>query len=152
MHDVAPALRRYLRWLPALGWAGMIFVFSTEAFSGGNTKGILEPLLRGLFPALSGTGIELIHLCIRKLGHFVEYFVLAVLVLRAARDKAEEPLPSSRLAVGLALTALYAVSDEWHQAFVPSRSASSADVLLDVFGGFCGMLWFHLRNRGKNPL
>jgi VanZ family protein len=138
--------------LPALIWAGLIFMFSTNVFSAGNTGGILADLLRYFFSALSDDNIQLIHTLIRKLGHFSEYFILAVLILRALRQETGEKLQTPRLALGLGLTALYAVSDEFHQAFVPSRTASIADVLLDIFGGICGTLWFHRRNRCKNTI
>ena len=144
--------RRFEIWLPPVGWAALIFLFSSDAFSGANTSGILEPLLRHLFPLLSVSEIELIHVSIRKLGHFGEYFVLAILVMRSLRDETYNTLSSRQLGLGLALTALYAVSDELHQALVPSRSASIIDVFIDVFGGSCGTLWFHLRNLGKNSL
>lgn len=143
--------RRLKIWLPPIGWAALIFVFSSEAFSGANTSGILEPLLRHLFPVLSASEIELIHVFIRKLGHFGEYFVLSILVMQALRQETQDLSPR-QLALGLALTALYAVSDELHQALVPSRSASIIDVLIDAFGGTCGTLWFQLRNLGKNSL
>jgi len=143
-------LRNVKNRLPAFTWAALIFVFSTDAFSAGNTAGILELTLRYFFPALSDDNIRLIHSLIRKLGHFSEYFVLAVLVMHALRKETGERLYPRRLALGVALTALYAVSDEFHQAFVPSRAASIADVLLDIFGGICGSLWFYRRNRGKN--
>jgi VanZ family protein len=136
-------------WLPVLAWAAVIFIFSGEAFSGANTAGTLEPLLRNFFPALSGVDIALIHIIIRKLGHFAEYFILAMLVLRAFRHDVQGKLSPRRLALGIALTALYAASDELHQAFVPNRTAGIADLMLDVFGGICATLWFHLRNNGK---
>lgn len=138
--------------LPALIWAGLIFMFSTNVFSAGNTGGILADLLRYFFSALSDDNIQLIHTLIRKLGHFSEYFILAVLILRALRQETGEKLQTPRLALGLGLTALYAVSDEFHQAFVPSRTASIADVLLDIFGGICGTLWFQRRNCCKNTI
>jgi VanZ family protein len=141
---------RLQKWIPALAWAALIFIFSGEAFSEGNTRGLYESMLRDLFPAVSGTAIDLIHLSIRKLGHFGEYLVLAVLVLRALRDDREEKLNWNRFGLALMLVALYAVSDEGHQAFVPGRNASIADVLVDVFGGISGILWFRLRNRRNN--
>ena len=138
--------------LPALIWAGLIFMFSTNVFSAGNTGGILADLLRYFFSALSDDIIQLIHTLIRKLGHFSEYFILAVLILRALRQETGEKLQTPWLALGLGLTALYAVSDEFHQAFVPGRTASIADVLLDIFGGICGTLWLHRRHRCKNTI
>ena len=135
--------------LPALIWAGLIFMFSTNVFSAGNTGGILADLLRYFFSALSDDNIQLIHTLIRKLGHFSEYFILAVLILRALRQEPGEKLHTRQLVFGLGLTALYAASDEFHQTFVPSRTASIADVMLDIFGGLCGTLWFYRRDKAK---
>jgi VanZ family protein len=144
--------RRLKIWLPAIVWAAIILLFSSEAFSGAQTSGMLEPLLRHLFPLLPTPDIELIHLMIRKLGHFGEYFVLSILVLRALRQETHHRIARRHIALGLALSALYAISDELHQALVPNRSASIIDVLIDVSGGICGTLWFHLRNAGKDSL
>lgn len=140
--------RGFKSWLPVIAWAGVIFVFSTDIFSGSTTGGVIGPLLQKLLPALSVEAIDLLHLLARKLGHFVEFFVLAVLIMRALRHQSGE----NRVALALALTAIYAVGDELHQSMVPSRSASAMDVLIDVFGGFCGVLWFRLRNRGENTV
>jgi VanZ family protein len=46
----------------------------------------------------------------------------------------------SKAALVLALVALYAASDEFHQSFVPSREASVRDVLLDSLGGALGLV------------
>ena len=144
--------RRIKNWLPAALWAALIFFFSGDTFAGENTGRLLAPFLRYFVPHLSEGAIDWIHLAVRKLGHFSEYFVLAVLLVRALR---EEPA-RKRVGVGLALTALYAVSDELHQMFVPSRTASLGDVAIDIVGGICGILWAHLRarkptRRGKYP-
>lgn len=137
--------RGFKHWLPVIAWAGVIFIFSTDIFSGSNTGGLMDSLLRKVFPALSGEVVDLLHLLARKLGHFVEFFIFAVLTMRALRNQSGE----TRAGLALALTALYAVSDELHQSLVPSRGASVIDVLIDVFGGLCGILWFHLRHAGK---
>lgn len=142
-------LRHAGNWLPVVAWAALIYAFSTGAFSGPNTSRFLVPLLNYLFPALSGADIALIHALIRKLGHLSEYFILALLVLRALSRETGGKLSPRRLALGLLITALYAASDELHQAFVPGRTASVVDVGIDVLGGVCGTLWFQLRRRGK---
>ena len=141
--------RRVGIWLPPVAWAALIFAFSSEPFSGDKTAGILQPLLRHVLPVLSGSDIELIHLIIRKLGHFAEYFILAVLLMRALRQETSTKLSPRQRALVLTLTALYAVSDELHQALVPNRSANIIDILIDISGGICGTLWFHLRNSVK---
>lgn len=44
-----------------------------------------------------------------------------------------------------AVAALYGLIDEWHQSFVPGRSASLTDVALDAVGAALGIWAFHLR-------
>jgi VanZ family protein len=39
----------------------------------------------------------------------------------------------------MVVVALYAISDEVHQAFIPGRSPSLLDVGIDSVGGFMGM-------------
>lgn len=87
-----------------------------------------------------------------KLVHMGAYAFLAFL---AARNlKQEKPLFSRTklriMAIGLA--SLYGLSDEIHQAFVPSRTASAWDFLADVLGSILGT-WVYLDvfNRKKNP-
>ena len=149
-NSIAHAGRRHAgNWLPVVAWAALIFVFSTGAFSGSSTSSFLVPLLNHFFPALPGDDIGRIHTLIRKLGHVSEYLILALLVLRTLSRETGGRLSPRRLALGLLITALYAVSDELHQAFVPGRTASIVDVWIDVLGGACGALWFQLRKHGK---
>lgn len=85
----------------------------------------------------------------RVIAHFTEYFVLAGLwiwaLIPALGGRAIEesrlngggaPLqPSaSAIAVGAAIAFLYAISDEWHQSFVPGRDSDPVDVLVDTLG------------------
>jgi VanZ family protein len=135
------------QWAPVIFWAALIFVFSTEIFSGAHTGGIVEALLSQLFPRLPVNEVERIHTLIRKLGHLSEYFVFALLLMRALRAETDYPSPLQPILLSVLLTVLYAASDEFHQSFVPSRSASVADVMIDAVGGICGALLAHLRNR-----
>ena len=80
---------------------------------------------------------------VRKCAHLAEYAVLALLLWRAVHQPAEPshtPWRWSKAGLVVALVALYAASDEIHQAFVPSRDASVRDVLLDTIGGALGLL------------
>jgi VanZ family protein len=43
---------------------------------------------------------------------------------------------------------LYAIGDEFHQSFVPSRTASFGDVTIDLLGGICGVTWTYWYGRG----
>ena len=139
------SIDEFLRnWFPVFLWASLIFFFSTDIFSSANTAGAFEPILQQIFPQLTADYIERIHAVIRKLGHFTEYFVFGALVWRAFSHNAAGTR-SRRLALSAAITVIYAVSDEWHQSFVPSRTASLIDVLIDTIGGICGIWSFKLR-------
>jgi VanZ family protein len=43
----------------------------------------------------------------------------------------------------------YAAGDEFHQSFVPSRTANVNDVLIDLLGGICGIIWMILSHERK---
>src|SRR5438093_13620380 len=111
-------------WGPACTWAALIFWFSTESFSASETSRFLGPTLNWFFPDLSPDRFATIHISLRKLGHWSEYFIFALLVFRALRYRPD----GTRSAFTTAISFLYAISDELHQAFVPGRTASFSDV------------------------
>jgi VanZ family protein len=121
----------------------LIFGASTDTFSSRNTARVLTPLLQWFVPGISHRSIVKVHAVVRKTGHVLEYAVLAVLLLRVLRHRGTE-VPrawSWRLAgVTLALTALYAASDEFHQKFVWSRQGSAWDVALDTSGALLALV------------
>ncbi len=129
----------------------VIFSASTDALSSHRTSRIIGPLLRWLKPDVSAETISRVQTVVRKTGHMTEYGVLACLFWRARRKPVKnDPRPWrwSEAAVALLFAALYAATDEFHQAFVPSRQASMGDVLLDISGAAAGLvvLW-QLRRR-----
>ena len=135
-------MRVFKHWLPVFLWMGVIFLMSTDLGSATHTSRIIEPLLRWLNPQISPEAIGRAHFLVRKTGHLTEYAILALLVLRALR-KSQPDRWSTHLwrAAGCALliTAAYASTDEWHQSFVPGRTASPVDVLIDGSGGFLAL-------------
>ncbi|MGH7395771.1 MAG: hypothetical protein ACREJF_09280, partial [Candidatus Methylomirabilales bacterium] len=50
-----------LRYGPALLWMGVIFVFSTDLFSTGETGRFVLPLLAWLFPGAAPETLALLH-------------------------------------------------------------------------------------------
>jgi len=95
----------------------------------------------------------MIHGAVRKFGHWSEYFVLATLILKALQDETGKKWDSPHVTLTLVFVFLYAASDEFHQIFVPSRTASVGDVIIDVVGGICGILWMYWYCRGTlDPL
>jgi VanZ family protein len=137
-------------WGPVVLWMAVIFFFSTDYFSSSNTEPVFGPLLARLFPNASPTRIEEIIALVRKLGHWGEYLILAVLLMRALSAEYLTQPPLCRVIWSIILASLYAVSDELHQSFVPTRTASPVDVVIDSFGAICGTVGSHLRIRRKN--
>ncbi len=84
-----------------------------------------------------------IHHVIRKCGHFVEYFILSLLVLRGIRAGRRDARILWALAT-IAIVACYASLDEFHQMFVPGRTPAVTDVLLDTIGAICAQIAFAL--------
>jgi VanZ family protein len=150
MSDVTGLDRHSVKnWLPVFLWAALIFLFSSETFSNDNTAVVIAPWVHWAFPLWSTDTVELVHLLLRKLGHLGEYFVFALLLARALRAHVNGVLGMRQLFLVVGLTALYATSDELHQAFVPGRSASAGDVLIDICGGLAGALYFHFGSPRK---
>jgi VanZ family protein len=136
------------KWIPVVLWAALIFSFSSDAFSSSNTESALKEFLSWLIPEITSEQFDAVHLAIRKIAHWAEYFVLSILLLRALESERRTNWQWRSVVWTLLLVLIYAVADELHQAFVPSRSALVDDVLVDFFGGGCGILWMYtLRKR-----
>jgi len=130
-------------WLPVLIWMALIFSASADSHSYEHSSRFVEPFLHWLFPRMSQARVETIHHIIRKCGHLTEYAVLALLLWRAVRRPVKnDPRPwiwrEARFV--LLIVALYAASDEFHQIFVPMRTAQVSDVLIDTAGGAASLL------------
>ena len=137
-------MRAFLKyWLPVFIWLGVIFAGSTDIFSTEHTSRYLVPFLRWLDPQISPTAINAIQSAIRKLGHLIEYAILAALFWRALRDGTNLGAKVSLLFIAVwFVCGIFAVTDEFHQSFVASRTASPHDVLIDVCGALIGILLY----------
>lgn len=137
---------RFFFWGLALLWMAVIFAFSSQANSGAYTEAYLQDA----------------NVPIRKLAHMFEFAVLAVLYqtalvgsLMPPREAEQERVAEQQRVAELAeqksknslknylfafvLAVLYALTDEWHQAFVPGRSASLLDSGVDAIGALVGL-------------
>jgi len=111
MTRLAPFLRHQL---PALLWAGALFISSS--------------IPSDRVPEIVGRFWD-------KLLHAAAFGLLALLLLRAFRHQAVLPfLRRHAAAAAVIATALYGVSDEFHQLFVAGRHSSVGDVAADAVG------------------
>ena len=132
--------RRFLRhWLPVLVWMVLIFVGSTDLMSAEQTSRIIAPLLRWLKPNISVEAIAQVQFFVRKGAHLSEYAILALLLWRALRITVPQANMSILAGIVLLASAVFAVSDEFHQSFVASRTASPVDVLIDICGALIAL-------------
>jgi VanZ family protein len=149
--DLSSRRNRLFRYGPVVVWAVLIFIGSGNLLSGSHTSFLVRSL-HWLFPSLSWETLGLIHLLIRKAGHVSEYAVLAMLAARACRTSSRAFLRARWFWVSLVFVAAYALSDEFHQSFVPSRGASLHDSMIDTAGGLMGLtlFWWWQRRTKKN--
>jgi VanZ family protein len=125
--------------MPVIAWMLLIFAGSTDVLSADHTSRFLVPFLRWLDPQMSFAAIASVHLVLRKLGHLTEYAVLAALLWRALRATLRSTTTTT-VAVTAALgAAAFAASDEFHQSFVATRTASENDVMIDICGAIAGI-------------
>jgi len=133
--------RRFVRyWMPAILWMALIFLGSTDILSAEHTSRFLVPFLRWIDPQISLAALNMIQVLIRKLGHLTEYAILAALLWPAFGRGITWHLKVSILfLVAWVACAIFAASDEFHQSFVPSRTASPSDVMIDICGALVGL-------------
>jgi VanZ family protein len=118
----------------------VILIESTAFMGSDHTNRPLRWLWEALFGFVSNTRWDLIHMMLRKSGHFFGYGTIGLLWLRAWWMT----LPHSHFLgdafLALLGTALVASLDELHQAYLPNRTGTPRDVLIDC----CGALTLQL--------
>ena len=126
---------RVSRYGPLIVWATLIFIGSSDLLSASHTGAFIVRPLHWLLPNASEPTLATIHFILRKAGHFTEYAILALLAARAFRTSSNEILRDRWFWVSLIFVIVYSLSDEFHQSFVPTRTASIYDSMIDTVGG-----------------
>ena len=104
-----------LAYLPPTLWAGFIFFLSAQ----------------GILPSFEFSTLDFIF---KKSSHMFVYGVLYFLLWRAVRLTIPGPHRAIHWILPMALTLLYAISDELHQNTVPGRYGTFRDVGYDMLG------------------
>lgn len=147
------SVARFLsRYLPLVVWLVFISVASSDSFSANNTSRIIGPVVLWLFPNTTPETLAVVHFIVRKIAHFTEYAILAYLAARAFRTSPRPALANRWVLAAFALVIVYALLDEYHQTFVPSRTASIYDSFIDMTGGLVTLLVLRLRRRSRSAL
>jgi VanZ family protein len=142
LHTLAKSrqLRAFLWWALTIAWAALIFDLSTGQFGSQFSVWLLKEILAFLDIHLSLRGFLILHFGLRKLAHLTEYAILSAL-LYGCLDNDRPIAWRARTALWCILIAgAYSLSDEFHQVFVPGRTASLVDCGIDTTGASLGML------------
>lgn len=126
----------------------IIFYFSNQiADNSGKQSGRVVEMVLKLIPSINHmqepdrtTVIEtIITPIVRKMAHFSIYAMLGILTMNYM-NTIEGKKMSKKAICALAFCVLYAITDEFHQYFIPGRSAEIRDVLIDSSGALMGIL------------
>lgn len=141
------------KWIAAILWIGVICIESTDLMSSNNTGSFIYSLLAPFWPHIDPIKFGEFHAMLRKVGHFVGYGILSFLLFRAWRVTIKRGVQWTMLwaLVSFLMTALVAILDEWHQTFIPSRTGTYKDVLLDSAAALCVqiVIFMILSNRSR---
>jgi len=121
----------------------VIFVMSSRAGESDKSGGLLNGAIAWASPTfyhtLSQYQLECLNYGFRKTCHVTEYAILALLFMRALRS-GQKRISLGSLLLALFCATLYACTDEFHQRFVPGRTASLEDVLIDSVGALLALI------------
>jgi VanZ family protein len=159
--STARPLNPAIQWMPVLFGLAVICVESTRFMGGAQTGKVLADLWQAVFGQWDLSHVGDVNHYLRKAGHITGYGLLALVFLRAwsrtarsywALTRGRTVLTSSGLSV--ACTFLVACLDEWHQSFLPGRTSTVRDVLLDTAGAvlFNAICWGVRTHRLKSSL
>jgi VanZ family protein len=109
------------RFLPLVLMSAFIFIQSSKA-------------------AVAVSYFGWINFFIHKIAHIIVYSLLFLFATRAFKDRK----------IALIYTILFAISDEFHQSFIPTRNGSIADVLIDTAAA-SGVFYFTKKYQKKIP-
>jgi len=105
-------------WFPAIFWVVVIFFFSS-------------------FSTKQTTEIFWQDFLVKKTAHFIEFGILAVLLYRAFINSGFKA--KNAIIYSVIFFVLYAISDEFHQSFIPGREPRVRDVIIDMTGGILSL-------------
>lgn len=127
----------------------MIFFFSTDSLSAGNTGGILITIVRWFIPDVSLETFQWIHFLVRKAAHLTVYAVLALLTFRALRSGSVVRWDRRWALYSFFVVSVYALLDEYHQSFTSARTGTPVDSFIDMTGGATALLLLWAWRKGR---
>ena len=112
--------------------AVMLFIFIQSALPG-ELSGAESNIVVQFIASITGWNEELLSIFVRKAAHFTEFLILGICLAINMQDQRAKRIGTA-----------YAVTDEFHQLFVPDRACSLIDVCIDSAGVACGVLIYFI--------
>jgi VanZ family protein len=129
-----------LWWATCIAWAALIFYLSTQTFGPNLSRPLLAWVLDVLQLRVSRGTFGYLHALVRGSAHLTEYAIFALLLYGLPVEKHREHWRPRWAMFCVLVAAVYALTDEFHQLFVPGRHASLLDCGLDAVGAALAML------------
>ncbi|SUY45554.1 phosphotransbutyrylase [Clostridium putrefaciens] len=130
--------KKQLNFALLIGWMILIFYFSSQIGEVSSEKSkIVIYMFNVLGLDLNTYFGNIATLIVRKMAHFTEYFILFILTYNVVKYYFKK---GKLFFISYIITVSYAMTDEFHQLFVPGRAGALKDVLIDSTGGLFGIL------------
>lgn len=125
--DTGYSHTKWLRWLPAVLWAVLIFWCSSRPTS---------PI-----PLIPMPHVD-------KAIHFIEFSILCYSICWAQEPSGRNL--KQKMWVAILMASVYGALDEYHQSFTPERTPEVADWMADTTGAVvAGLLWLKPRSSAR---
>jgi VanZ family protein len=121
-------------WSMVVIWMAVIFAFSHQSseVSGGISLNASRFILQLFDKSADAAAVSLAESIIRNFAHGFVFFVLGIFVSYAFESVGISEFANAGLT--FLVSAIYAVSDEVHQIFIPGRAGQLSDFLIDALG------------------
>jgi VanZ family protein len=114
-----------IAFAPPMLWAGLIYTLSAQS-------------------SLQSIESSTLDFFFKKLAHVTVYAVLFTLIHRGFRlilpQYFHSKYPTAHWLIPVVVVAIYAITDEFHQSFVPGRYATLKDIGFDLLGVLIALL------------
>lgn len=145
-------------WILVILWMSIIFYLSSMNTVESNTKSkdTINTVIDTTITTTNNIGltdknipeekeqqlIDILNKPLRKCAHASVYFILSILLLNALLTSHYKFKKKYSLTIILTilLCFLYAITDEYHQTFIPGRTGQLSDILIDTIGSTLSLI------------
>jgi VanZ family protein len=140
--------RKWWRLAAAIWMVSIFIVTQLPYFTGQNTGKVIQKAVETepntiKTPSADPLDVNELNLIVRKITHVFIFGILAILMYKSLVAF------NYSYILSWVITVLYAVTDEWHQSFMPGRVAAYKDVLFDSLGAFIALLLIYVIAKKK---